>query len=82
MGGCKQNFGQASTFRDRDWDKKVPFVMLANRSSFRESTRESPSFMMSARELLLPVDLTFARTQDQQIKADFIQDLMTKLECA
>lgn len=82
MGGCRQNFGQASTFRDRDWDKKVPFVMLANRSSFRESTRESPSFMMSGRELLLPVDLTFARTQDQQIKADFFQDLMTKLECA
>lgn len=34
---------------------------------------------MSGRELLLPVDLKFGRTQDQQIKADFIQDLMTKL---
>lgn len=51
-------------------------------SSIRESTRESPSYMMSGRELLLPVVLTFGRTQDQQIKADFIQDLMTKLECA
>lgn len=66
----------------RDWDKRVPFVMLANRSSIRESTREFPSYMMSGRELLLTVDLTFRRTQDRQIKADFIQDLMTKLECA
>lgn len=66
----------------RDWDKRVPFVMLANRSSIRESTREFPSYMVSGRELLLPVDLTFGRTQDRQIKADFIQDLMTKLECA
>lgn len=56
--------------------------MLTNISSIRESTRESPSYMMSGRELLLPVVLTFGRTQDQQIKADFIQDLMTKLECA
>lgn len=58
----------------RDWDKRVPFVMLANRSSIRESTREFPSYMMSGRELLLPVDLTFGRTQDRQIKADFIHD--------
>lgn len=50
--------------------------MLANRSSIRESTREFPSYMMSGRELLLPVDSTFGRTQDRQIKADFIQDLM------
>lgn len=56
--------------------------MLANRSSIRESTREFPSYMVFGRELLLPVDLTFGRTQDRQIKADFIQDLMTKLECA
>lgn len=56
--------------------------MLANRSSIRESRREFPSYMMSGRELLLPVDLTFGRTQDRQIKANFIQDLMTKLECA
>lgn len=60
----------------RDWDKRVPFVMLANRSSIRESTREFPSYMMSGRELLLPVDSTFGRTQDRQIKADFIQNLM------
>lgn len=36
----------------RDWEKKLPFVMLADRSSIQESTRESPSFMMSGRDPL------------------------------
>lgn len=35
-------YHQSLSKSKRDWDKKVTFVMLANRSSIRESTRESP----------------------------------------
>ena len=63
----------------RDWDRKLPFVMLAYRSSIQESTRESPSFMMCGREPVLPVDLLYGRTQDLKIVSDYVQDLMTKL---
>lgn len=62
-----------------DWDKKLPFVMLAYRSSIQESTRESPSFMMSGREPILPVDLVYGRIQDQKRVSDYVQNLRTKL---
>lgn len=61
----------------RDWDKKLPFVLLTYRSSIQESTRATPSFMMSGREPLLPVDLIYVGIQDHKIVSDYVQDLMT-----
>lgn len=64
----------------RDLDKKnLPFEMLAYRSSIHESTRETPSFMMSGREPLLPVDLIYGRILDHKIMYDYVPDRMTKL---
>lgn len=53
--------------------------MLAYRSSIHESTRETPSFMMSGGEHLLPVDLIYGRILDLKVMYDYVQDLMTKL---
>jgi hypothetical protein len=63
----------------RDWDKKLPLVMLAYRSLIQESTRESPCLTMSGREPLLPVDLLYGKSQDHKVVSEYVQDLLTKL---
>ena len=45
----------------RDWDQKLPFVMLAYRSSVHESTKFTPCKLMFGREVELPTDLMFGR---------------------
>ena len=49
-------------FRQRtrgDWDKHLPFVMLAYRSTEHESIGCMPNQMVFDREVTLPVDLMF-----------------------
>ena len=43
----------------RDWDQKLPLLMLAYRSSEHESTGYSPNKMMLGRETELPADLLY-----------------------
>ncbi|PIK51181.1 Retrovirus-related Pol polyprotein from transposon [Apostichopus japonicus] len=40
----------------KNWDKCIPLVMMAYRSSIHESTGHSPAEMMLGREIPLPVD--------------------------
>ncbi|KAK6177716.1 hypothetical protein SNE40_015762 [Patella caerulea] len=42
-----------------DWDKYLPMIMMAYRSSIHESTGVTPNKMMYGREITLPVDLVF-----------------------
>jgi hypothetical protein len=42
--------------QQRDWDEKIPFALMAYRSSIQESTGESPTMMMLGREINLPID--------------------------
>ncbi|GFV79398.1 uncharacterized protein TNCV_1903701 [Trichonephila clavipes] len=45
----------------KDWDKKLPFFLLAYRSAAHETTGCSPSQMLFGRDLRLPADLPFSR---------------------
>ena len=45
----------------RDWDQKLPFLMLAYRSSEHENTGYFPNQMMLGRETELPVNLCMVR---------------------
>ncbi|GFX07204.1 retrovirus-related Pol polyprotein from transposon 412 [Trichonephila clavipes] len=44
----------------KDWDKKLPFFLLAYRSAVHETTGYSPSQMLFGRDLRLPADLLFS----------------------
>ena len=41
----------------RDWDERIPFAMMAYRTSVQASTGETPSMMMMGRETTLPIDV-------------------------
>ncbi|GFV17541.1 retrovirus-related Pol polyprotein from transposon 412 [Trichonephila clavipes] len=48
----------------QDWDRKLPFFLLAYRSAVHETTGNSPSQMLFGRDLRLPADLLFSRPPD------------------
>ena len=41
----------------RDWDDRLPFVMLAYRTSVNETTKETPFYLFYGRRARLPVDV-------------------------
>ncbi|GFU31360.1 retrovirus-related Pol polyprotein from transposon 412 [Trichonephila clavipes] len=54
----------------QDWDKKLPFFLLAYRSAVHETTGYSPSQMLFGRDLRLPADLLFRRPSDAPLAAE------------
>ena len=73
-----------STDRD-DWDEKLPFLMMAYRSSEHDTTGYSPNRMMLGRETELPIDLLFGPppvTEETKPASDFvvnIKETLTKI---
>ena len=53
-----------------DWDKHVPFLLMAYRSATHETTKVTPGQMMFGRELKLPVDLWQERTSSGEQTMD------------
>ncbi|PIK39792.1 Retrovirus-related Pol polyprotein from transposon [Apostichopus japonicus] len=65
----------------KNWDKCIPLVMMAYRSSIHESTGHSPAEMMLGREIPLPVDYIIDRGELNTEKTlhSYAQDLEDRL---
>ncbi|GFW90487.1 retrovirus-related Pol polyprotein from transposon 412 [Trichonephila clavipes] len=64
-----------------DWDKKLPFFLLAYRSAVHETTGYSPSQMHFRSELRLPADLLFSRPPDAPLAPEeYIEKLQARME--
>jgi hypothetical protein len=67
----------------RDWDDKLPAVMMAYRASTHESTGFSPNRLVLGRELRLPVDLVYPKPTDSPETPNFeqyVQDFQNNIE--
>ncbi|GFX27805.1 hypothetical protein TNCV_2614651 [Trichonephila clavipes] len=65
----------------QDWNKKLPFFLLAYRSAVHETTGYSPSQMLFARDLHLPADLLFSRPPDAPLAPEeYIEKLQAWME--
>ena len=76
---------QLSKFVDesqRDWDRYIPLLLFAYRTSVHESTKCTPAMMMKGRDLRLPVDLLFGRPEKEptRLATDYADDLQQRLE--
>ncbi|GFV18924.1 retrovirus-related Pol polyprotein from transposon 412 [Trichonephila clavipes] len=64
-----------------DWDKKLPFFLLAYRSAVHETTGYSPSQMLFGRDLRLPADILFSRPPDAPLAPEqYIEKLQARME--
>ncbi|GFY31406.1 retrovirus-related Pol polyprotein from transposon 412 [Trichonephila clavipes] len=65
----------------QDWDKKLPFFLLAYRSAVHETTGYSPSQMLFGRDLRLHADLLFSRPPDTPLAPEeYIEKLQERME--
>ncbi|GFX38675.1 retrovirus-related Pol polyprotein from transposon 412 [Trichonephila clavipes] len=65
----------------QDWDKKLPFFLLAYRSAVHETTGYSPSQILFGRDLRLPADILFSRTPDAPLAPEeYIEKLQARME--
>ncbi|GFV62221.1 retrovirus-related Pol polyprotein from transposon 412 [Trichonephila clavipes] len=65
----------------QDWDKKLPFFLLAYMSAVHETTGYSTSQMLFGRDLRLPADLLFSRPPDALLVPEaYIEKLQTWME--
>ena len=66
----------------KDWDKYLPFLMMAYRSSVHETLGETPCFMMMDKGATLPVDLIYGRykTHENDLIPEYVETLMNRLE--
>ena len=51
----------ASIDDERDWDLKLPCLMMAHRTSVHETTKATPFSLMFGREVQLPIDVMFGK---------------------
>ncbi|GFU66321.1 retrovirus-related Pol polyprotein from transposon 412 [Trichonephila clavipes] len=64
-----------------DWDKKLPFFLLAYRSDVHETNGYSPSQMLFGRDRHLPADLLFSRPPEAPLAPeDCIEKLQVRME--
>ncbi|GFT23544.1 retrovirus-related Pol polyprotein from transposon 412 [Trichonephila clavipes] len=65
----------------QDWDKKLPFFLLAYRGVVHETASYSPSQMLFGRDLRLPADLLFSRPPDATLAPEeYIEKLQARKE--
>ncbi|GFW72825.1 retrovirus-related Pol polyprotein from transposon 412 [Trichonephila clavipes] len=69
------------SINQQDWDKKLPFFLLAYRSAVHETNGYSPSQMLFGRDLRLPADLLFSRPPDAPlVPEEYIKKLQARME--
>lgn len=48
----------------RDWERHIPFILMAYPSAVQSSTNCTPTLLMLAREIRTPAELAFGRPPD------------------
>jgi hypothetical protein len=68
----------------RDWDERLPAVMMAYRASVHESTGYSPNRLVMGRELRLPIDLVYPKPPvPSEISLEqYVQNFQANVETA
>ena len=66
-----------------DWDERLPYVLMAYRSSVNETTGYTPNMMMLGRDVTVPLDIQFANPQNaKEFQTEFVSNLQSRMEQA
>ena len=66
----------------REWERNLPLLTLAYRSNIHEVTRYTPNFIMTGREVALPLDIMLGTLQgtDRTTAPEYVQNLQMRLK--
>ena len=63
-----------------DWDERLPYVLMAYRSSVNETTGYTPNMMMLGREVTVPLDIQFANPNNiKEFQSAFASNLQSRM---
>ncbi len=66
-----------------EWDVMLPYFLMAYRSSVHSSTGETPHFMLTAREMRIPLDLVYAGPSEAVVALpDYVQEMERRIHKA
>ena len=66
-----------------DWDERLPYVLMAYRSSVNERTGYTPNMMMRNREVTVPLDIQFANPHNAKgFQTECVSNLQFRMEQA
>ena len=66
----------------QNWDKYLPLVMMAYRSSVHESTQFTPNRLMLGRETSTPLDIQFPLQTECRYRSQWAQNLKERMQNA
>ena len=85
-GTLNRMLAKAVSESQRDWDTKIPMVLMAYRASRHTSTGYSPNRLFLGRENCLPIDLVLGRPKDRvkfsSTTDEFVQAREAEIEAA
>ncbi|GFU48971.1 retrovirus-related Pol polyprotein from transposon 412 [Trichonephila clavipes] len=65
----------------KNWNKKLPFLLPAYRSAVHGTTGYSPSQMLFERDIHLPADLLFSRQPDAPLAPqNYVENFQAQME--
>ena len=66
----------------KEWDKNLPLLTFAYRTTVHEVTGYTPNFVMTGREVLLPLDIMLGTVTDEERKTvpDYVERLQARLK--
>ena len=66
----------------REWDRNLPLLTLAYRSTVHDVTGFTPNFIMTGREMSLPLDIMMGAlpTSDRKNVPEYVQSLQVRME--
>ena len=62
-----QMLSKTASHTGRDWDKKLPYLLIAYRTSMQPSTGESPFLLLYGRDVRLPLEDVLSSQPDRKI---------------
>jgi len=76
--------GKVVSSRQTDWDKHLPYVVVALRASCSESTGYSANFLMLDREVNTPTDIVYGLKNPEPVMSydDFVESVKEKMKIA
>ena len=65
-----------------DWDERIPYALMAYRSSVQQSTGETPNMLMFGREIELPINLMVKGVPHEETETSYVEALRERMEAA
>ena len=74
----KEHLSKVVHKNQRDWDRHLPFFLMAYRAAIHETTKQTPARVIFGHEIRLPCDLIFGMPDKEPLSVNNYADEVSK----